>query len=292
MLPHENLLNSIIDRALDEDLSQGDLTSTILLTEDQKITATLVPKRAGVLAGIDVCFAVFTRVDVQLLTQSLVDATNDKSFTDGSILEKDVPIATITGNAIHILQAERVALNFLQHLSGIATETARYVDAVRGLQTIIVDTRKTIPGLRSLQKYAVTKGGGRNHRHTLGDGILIKDNHIAALKRTGYSLGTAVSKALSESPHTLKVEVEVETVAAAREAVESGAEILLLDNMGVAEMTEIVAFCHGKVITEASGGVTLDSVRGIAETGVDFISVGALTHSVNALDISLDITWE
>ena len=164
MLPHENLLNSIIDRALDEDLSQGDLTSTILLTEDQKVTATLVPKRAGVLAGLNVCFAIFTRVDPQLLTQSLVDTTNDKSFADGSMLEKDVPIATITGNAIHILQAERVALNFLQHLSGIATETARYVEAVRGLQTIIVDTRKTIPGLRGLQKYAVTKGGGRNHR--------------------------------------------------------------------------------------------------------------------------------
>ncbi len=291
MLPHENLLNSIIDRALDEDLSQGDLTSTILLTEDQKVTATLVPKRAGVLAGLNVCFAIFTRVDPQLLTQSLVDTTNDKSFADGSMLEKDVPIATITGNAIHILQAERVALNFLQHLSGIATETARYVEAVRGLQTIIVDTRKTIPGLRGLQKYAVTKGGGRNHRHTLGDGILIKDNHIAALKRTGYSLGAAVSKALSESPHTMKVEVEVETVDAAREAIESGAEILLLDNMGVAEMTEIVGFCRGKAITEASGGVTLDSVRGIAETGVDFISVGALTHSVNALDISLDIAW-
>ena len=202
MLPHENLLNSIIDRALDEDLTQGDLTSTILLTEDQKVTATLVPKRAGVLAGLNVCFAIFTRVDPQLLTQSLVDTTNDKSFADGSMLEKDVPIATITGNAIHILQAERVALNFLQHLSGIATETARYVEAVRGLQTIIVDTRKTIPGLRGLQKYAVTKGGGRNHRHTLGDGILIKDNHIAALKRTGYSLGAAVSKALSGSPHT------------------------------------------------------------------------------------------
>jgi nicotinate-nucleotide pyrophosphorylase (carboxylating) len=291
MLPHTNQLNLIIDRALDEDLSQGDLTSSLLLSKHQQVTATLIPKRAGILAGLDICFGVFTRIDAQLVTKPLSDTETNAVFEDGSILKRDVPFGTITGNALHVMQAERVALNFLQHMSGIATETARYVDAVRGFPSIIVDTRKTIPGLRSLQKYAVTKGGGRNHRQTLGDGILIKDNHIAALGATGLSIGMVVSKALRASPHTLKVEVEVETVAAAHEAIESGAEILLLDNMRITEMAEIVSFCRGKAITEASGGVTLDSVRRIAETGVDFISIGALTHSVTALDISLEITW-
>jgi nicotinate-nucleotide pyrophosphorylase (carboxylating) len=212
-------------------------------------------------------------------------------LTDGDTIKPKSTIGHISGNAIDILQAERVALNFIQHLSGIATETAHYVEAVKGLPVRIVDTRKTIPGLRTLQKYAVTVGGGHNHRQNLGDGILIKDNHIAALATRGLSLSDAVWRALREAPHTLKVEVEVETLEQAHEALDAGAHILLLDNMSENLMRQIAILCKGQIITEASGGIKLNNVRAVAETGVDYISIGALTHSVRSIDISLDVNW-
>jgi nicotinate-nucleotide pyrophosphorylase (carboxylating) len=188
-----------------------------------------------------------------------------------------------------ILKAERTALNFLQHLSGIATETARYVDAVSGTKAIITDTRKTIPGLRLLEKYAVRAGGGRNHRLNLGDGVLIKDNHLAALRSSGVGLGEAVKQARERAPRTMKIEVEVESVKQAQEALSAGADIIMLDNMNVKDMRRVVKLVQGRALLEASGGITLDNVRSVAEAGVDLISVGALTHSAKALDISLEV---
>jgi len=193
----------------------------------------------------------------------------------------------VEGKVAGIISAERVALNLLQRLSGIATETGRYVERVRGLPVRILDTRKTTPGLRALEKYAVAVGGGRNHRMNLGDGILIKDNHLAALRSSGVGVGLAVSTARRNSPRDLKVEVEVRSVEEARQAAEARADIVMLDNMTLHDMREAVRQIGGRAAIEASGGITLDNVRAVAETGVDFISVGALTHSVRALDISL-----
>ncbi len=276
-------IEAIIDNALTEDLAQGDPTTSLLIGHDQQISATLVAKSTGILAGVDLCMQVFKRLSPSIQTKSIL--------TDGDKIGSKSTVGHISGNAIDILQAERVALNFIQHLSGIATETAHYVDAVKGLSVRIVDTRKTIPGLRTLQKYAVTVGGGYNHRQNLGDGILIKDNHIAALAARGLSLSDAVWRALREAPHTLKVEVEVETLEQAQEALEAGAHILLLDNMSEDLMRQITILCKGRAITEASGGIKLNNVRAVAETGVDYISVGALTHSVRSTDISLDVSW-
>jgi len=210
------------------------------------------------------------------------------------ILIKDNHLAALRARGLDmkvasILRGERVALNFLQRLSGIATETSRYVEAVRGTKVRIVDTRKTTPGLRFLEKYAVRAGGGQNHRVHLGDGILIKDNHLAALRARGLDMKVAIDLARKNAPHTLKIEVEVTTVEEAGEAVTAGADIVMLDNMSVEEMRRAVKSVGGRVLIEASGGVTLENVRSVAETGVDLISVGALTHSVKALDISLEM---
>ena len=198
-------------------------------------------------------------------------------------------IASVDGPVSSILKAERTALNFLQRLSGVATATNRYVREVSGHSTRIVDTRKTTPGLRTLEKYAIRVGGGHNHRRNLGDGILIKDNHIQALRGQDMSLGEIIKRAQSSASHTIRIEVEVEDLSQVRESLEAGAEILLLDNMGLLEMTEAVALARGRAVTEASGGISLDTVRAVAATGVDLISVGALTHSVMALDIGLDL---
>ena len=188
-----------------------------------------------------------------------------------------------------ILRAERPALNFLQRLCGIATTVRAYADAVEGTGAAFIDTRKTLPGWRLLDKYAVRMGGGRNHRMSLADGVLIKDNHIAAAARDGRALGYLVERARASAPHTVRVEVECDTLAQVREAVEAGADVVMLDNMNLDEMREGVALCKGKALTEASGGVTLETVRAVAETGVDFVSSGAVTHSVRALDVSLDV---
>ena len=208
---------------------------------------------------------------------------------DGTALNPGDVIARVYGPAPSILKAERVALNFIQKLSGIATTTAAFANIVHDLPVRIVDTRKTTPGLRTLEKYAVIAGGGYNHRQGLGDGILIKDNHIAILRKHGWTIQDIVRQAIFKASHTLQVEVEVENLEDARAAVEGGAHILLLDNMDLDTMRSVVKESKNTIITEASGGISLETVRAVAETGVNLISVGALTHSSRALDISLDI---
>ena len=207
---------------------------------------------------------------------------------DGSRIKPGDVIGTVTGRLTSILKAERVALNFLQHLSGIASQTARYVAEVQGCKAKIVDTRKTTPGLRDLEKYAVRMGGGQNHRMHMGDAVLIKDNHIAALRKMGMNLTEIVKKAKEKAPKGMTVEVEVTTPKEAREAAEAGATMIMFDNMNPDEMRHALSLLPKGVRTEASGGITLKNVRAAAETGVDIISVGALTHSVKALDISLE----
>ena len=271
---------AVIDRALDEDLASQDHT-TRLIPHDLAGRATLVAKEHGVLAGLSVAAAVFSRLDATVETSPLLH--------DSSPLNPGDIIATVQGPVGGILSAERTALNFLQRMSGIATETAKYVKAVEGLHARIIDTRKTAPGLRYLDKYAVRAGGGHNHRLNLADGVLIKDNHIASARLDELSLGDLVKHARETAPHTLKIEVEVETVEQAEDALNAGADIILLDNMSPEEMRRAVTLAKGRALTEASGGVTLENVREIAETGVDLISVGALTHSPKALDISLDL---
>jgi nicotinate-nucleotide pyrophosphorylase (carboxylating) len=274
-------IEEIIDRALAEDLGKGDVTTEALIVGDQRGTGFIVAKKEGILAGINVARQVFHRVDAQLEVDILLE--------DGARVKPGSKVAKVSGSIASILKAERVALNFLQRLSGIASETNRYVAAVEGLQVRIMDTRKTTPGLRSLEKHAVKAGGGENHRMSLGDGILIKDNHLAALRSRGLNIKEIVAKARENSPERLPVEVEVVTVSEASEALEAGADIVMLDNMSLEDMRKAVKSIHGRALVEASGGITLDNVRAVAETGVDFISIGALTHSARALDISLEL---
>jgi len=242
--------------------------------------ASILVKAKGILAGGEIAKRVFLKVDPSLRVEVLIK--------DGAKVKPGDIVADISGKVVSILKAERTALNFLQRLSGIASQTARYIAKTRGLNVSITDTRKTTPGLRLLEKYAVGIGGGQNHRFHLGDGILIKDNHIAALRALGISLKDIVTKA-KQNAHGLKVEVEVRTTQEALEAVEGGADIIMLDNMSPDEMYHVVSLILGQVKIEASGGVTLANIRAVAETGVNLISVGALTHSSKALDISLEL---
>ncbi len=274
-------LESLIDKALYEDLSIGDRTTDLLIESSLQSTATLVAKNNGILAGLEACMRVFHRLD------PLICITPE--ICEGATLKHGQVIARISGKAHSILRSERTALNFLQRTCGIATETRKYVDQVAGFNVRIIDTRKTTPGLRMLEKYAVSVGGGYNHRINLGDWVLIIDNHIQLLKRQGMTLTTIIKAAKERISHTIRIEVEVENLHQVREAIEAGAEILLLDNMSIDEMSESVDLSKGKAITEASGGININTVRAIASTGVDLISVGALTHSSKALDISLDI---
>ncbi len=274
-------IRDLIDRTLAEDLSIGDPTTDILVPPDLESTAVLLAKEEGILAGLDVGLEAFRRFDDRVSITALLK--------DGAPIRLGDHLGTIQGRVASLLKAERTAVNFMQHMSGIATQTQRYVKAVEGYPVRIVDTRKTTPGLRFLEKYAVRMGGGQNHRQNLGDGILIKDNHIDALRGDGMSLGDVVKKAIREASHTIRVEVEVETLEQLDEALDAGAGIILLDNMDVEQMTIAVQIAKGKAFTEASGGITLETVRAVAATGVDIISVGALTHSVLALDISMDM---
>jgi nicotinate-nucleotide pyrophosphorylase (carboxylating) len=271
----------IIDRALAEDLVKGDVTTDALIPADRRGTGLIVAKKEGILAGINIAKQVFHRVDPELKVEVLLE--------DGAGVKPGSKVANVSGSIASILAAERVALNFLQRLSGIASETKRYVEAVKGLPVRIMDTRKTTPGLRSLEKHAVKVGGGENHRMNLGDGMLIKDNHLAALRSQGLNIKQIVARARQNSPQRLPVEVEVATASEALEAAEAGADIVMLDNMSLEDMRKAVKSIHGRALIEASGGITLDNVRAVAETGVDFISIGALTHSVTALDISLEL---
>ncbi len=281
VLPPPGVLEAVIDRALQEDLGDGDVTTSALVSGSLTGEARLVAHESGVLAGLPVAMAVFHRVDSSLTAVGLV--------SDGNRIEDGTCAGTVTGSLASILMAERTALNFLQRMSGIATVTARYVEAVRGTKAEILDTRKTAPGLRVLDKYAVAAGGGRNHRLNLGDGVLIKDNHIAALRADGAGTAKIIQIARENSPQGLKIEIEVESVEEARAAIEGGADIVMLDNMSLEEISEAARIAKGRCLTEVSGGVTLERVEEIAATGIDLISVGALTHSVKALDIGLDI---
>jgi len=274
-------IEEIIDRALAEDLGKGDVTTDALISGDRQGTGFIVAKKEGILAGINIAKQVFHRVDPELKVEVLVE--------EGTRVKLGDRVARVSGSIASILKAERVALNFLQRLSGIASETNRYVEAVKGLPVRIMDTRKTTPGLRSLEKHAVKAGGGENHRMSLGDGILIKDNHLAALRRQGLNIKEIIATARQNAPQRLPVEVEVGTVLEASEAAEAGVDIVMLDNMNLEDMRKAVKSIHGRALIEASGGITLDNVRAVAETGVDFISIGALTHSAKALDISLEL---
>ena len=244
-------------------------------------TASIISKSNGVVSGLAVSIEVFRIISSSIKVKSIV--------TDGTTIGNGDEIAQINGSLSGILKGERLALNFLQRLSGIATETSRYVDAVKGTNARIIDTRKTTPGLRELEKYSIRTGGGHSHRFNLSDGILIKDNHIAVLKAQGMTLTDVIHLAQQTAPHPLRIEVEVETVEEAREALAARADAILLDNMTTDQMREVVELSAGRCLLEASGGINLDTVRPIASTGVDLISVGALTHSAKSLDLSLEI---
>jgi len=280
MLQHWHGTTQLIQQALAEDEVAIDHTSA-LLPDDLMSEALMMPKSDGVLAGVDVALAVWRAVDPSLETQVLVP--------DGSAVERGMNVAVIRGRMSSILRGERTALNFVQRMSGIATATNEIVKAIEDLPAQVLDTRKTLPGWRLLDKYAVRMGGGHNHRMSTADGILIKDNHVAAAATRGENLTDLVRRAKATAPHTIRVEVECDTLEQVQEALEAGAELILFDNMTNEQMAEGVGLCKGKAFTEASGGITIASVRGIAETGVDLISSGALTHSVKALDISLEV---
>ena len=274
-------IQALVDRALEEDLAGNDVTTRALIPLALTGRAVVMTREPGILAGVDVAAAVFQRVDPSLSADALE--------RDGAGLEAETFVLEVAGPVASILTAERTAVNFLQRLSGIATETGRYVREVGEQRARVLDTRKTTPGLRTLEKYAVAVGGGTNHRHNLGDGVLIKDNHIEALTRRGVGFGQIVRLARANAPHSLRIEIEVETPEQAREALEAGADILLLDNMSLEDMRHVVEMCRGKAMTEASGGIGLHNVKEVAATGVDLISVGALTHSARSLDFSLEL---
>ncbi len=279
-LPKEET-SKIIDIALAEDISYGDITSEILIPPGLVAKAHILAKEEGVLAGGGLARLVFLKVEPGLVVELLVP--------DGQKVRPGDIVAVITGSIAGILKAERVALNFLSHLSGVASLTAQYVIQAQCLGVAITDTRKTLPGLRMLEKYAVLMGGGHNHRFHLGDSILVKDNHIAALAALGMSLADIVVRAKQNAPQGLKVEVEVSTVEEALDAVQAGVDVILLDNMSPDEMSRVVEFVPKLVKIEASGNIRLGNVHPVAETGVSTIPVGAITHSAKALDFSLEL---
>ena len=269
------LVDEIIHRALREDMPMGDLTTDSTIPETQEGSARIVAKEDGVLAGLPVFMRTFTLLDPRASFNLLVE--------EGEFVKKGAVLMTFGGNARALLKGERKALSLLQRMSGIATMTRRFTEALSGTPAKIVDTRKTAPGLRYLDKYAVRAGGGTNHRFCLSDGILIKDNHIKA----SGSIAIAVKRARAAAPHTIRIEVEAESSDMVKEALDAGADIIMLDNMTNVQMAEAVRFVAGRALTEASGNVTLENAAAIGATGVDLISSGALTHSVKAMDISM-----
>lgn len=271
------LVEDIVRRALEEDIGTGDLTTEATVPVEATAEAIIHTKEEGVIAGLDAARIVFRTLDPAIAFTAEV--------SDGTLVPKGTVIARLTGSARAILMGERTALNLLQRMSGIATMTRRAVEAVKFFPTRIVDTRKTAPGLRLLDKYAVRMGGGQNHRFGLYDAVLIKDNHI----KVAGGIGAAVAAARKAIPFTAKVEVETENLEQVQEALTAGADIIMLDNMDYDTMRKAVELINGRALVEASGKVTVETVTDVARTGVDFISMGALTHSVKALDISLDI---
>lgn len=270
-----NEFDDIILRSLEEDAPFGDITTDVTVAGDATASGVFRAKESGVLCGIDIARRTFELVGGEVAFV--------KKKADGDLLEKGDIVAEISGNAASILMGERTALNLMQRASGIATATRRAMQAVEGTQARITDTRKTMPGLRKLDKYAVRAAGAVNHRFSLSDGILIKDNHIAA----AGGIAPAVRAAKRKAPHTLKIEVEVESLDGLREALEAGADIIMLDNMSCALMREAVELTAGRAVLEASGNMGERDLVEVAATGVDLISIGGLTHSVKALDISL-----
>ena len=271
-------LDDLIRNALKEDINYIDTTADLVIPEDQRGQAYFVSKASGVLCGIDAAMRVF-----RLLDDSFACTVH---FHDGDRLSKGDVICEFSGNMRRLLKGERTALNLIQHMSGIATETARCVEIVKGTNAAITDTRKTLPGLRAIQKYAVTVGGGKNHRFNLSDGAMLKDNHIDACGGIAGTVGTLRIKL----GHMVKIEVETRNLDEVRQALDSGADIIMLDNMDCATMKKAVELVGGRALLEASGGITHDNLREVAETGVDIISIGALTHSVQAFDISMRIS--
>lgn len=272
-------VDNIIKTALLEDINYLDTTTDYLIDEEQENTARFLAKADGVLCGIDVALRVFT-----ILQEQGFEAKVYKH--DGDVLEKGDIIAEIHGKTRTLLKGERTALNLLQHMSGVATATRQAVKAIEGTNASIADTRKTLPGLRPLQKYAVTVGGGKNHRYNLSDAAMLKDNHVDA----GGGIASAVAKLRQKLGHMTKIELEVRSLDELGQALEAGVDVIMLDNMSCEEMREAVAITNGRALLEASGGITAETLRAIAETGVDIISMGALTHSVTAFDISLKIS--
>jgi nicotinate-nucleotide pyrophosphorylase (carboxylating) len=270
-------LTALVKGALHEDGAFNDITTIATVVSDRRSRATLVARQRGAICGVPLALEAFRLLDPKASIR--IDAE------DGSPVRENDPVLFITGHARGILSAERVALNFMQRLSGIATITSRYVEAVAGTNAKILDTRKTTPGWRALEKYAVRAGGGTNHRLDLSTGVLIKDNHLAALDG---DVVMAVTRARQLAPGGVKIEVECDTVEQVERALDVGADIILLDNMSVADLGLCVAMNAGRAILEASGGVNLTTVRAIAESGVDWISVGALTHSAPSMDLALD----
>jgi nicotinate-nucleotide pyrophosphorylase (carboxylating) len=276
----QSQIEKIIDLALDEDTGRGDITSEALIPSNMAGKAIIVANEAGLLVGGEIARMIFLKTDGSLEIEIQVE--------DGKEVKPGDIVATVKGRVTSILKAERVALNLIGLLSGIATETARYVAEMKGSATAISDTRKTTPGLRMLEKYAVYAAGGQTHRPDLGSGIIIKDNHLVALAAKGKAIKDAVEMAREKAKGNMKVEIEVNTVAQAQEAADAKADVIMLDNMSVEDMKKAVDLIPEGIQVEASGGITLENVREVAMTGVDVISVGAITHSARSLDFSLE----
>lgn len=276
----QRTINRLVTAALDEDAPWGDLTSESIVPDNSVVRAQLVSREPGVFSGVSLLEAAFHLVDPETRMELHIN--------DGEAFESRAVLATITGPARAILRAERIALNFTQRMSGIATLTSRYVDEIRGTKARIVDTRKTTPGLRIIERQAVRNGGGHNHRFSLSDAVMVKDNHLAAVISQGMSITEALVQMKSRLPHTTHVEVEVDRIDQIEAVLAAGVDTIMLDNFTNDELREGVRLIRDHAVVEASGGVTLDTVAAIAETGVDVISVGALTHSVRALDLGLD----
>ena len=275
----EVLLKPLVEAALTEDLGRrGDVTSQATIPATMKAQLQIKARQAGVICGIDLARLSFALVDAQI--EFIAQVVDGETVAAGTVL------AIVSGNARHLLTAERTALNFMTHLSGIATATRQIVDSVAEYPAQITCTRKTIPGLRTVQKYAVRCGGGRNHRLGLDDAILIKDNHIAI----AGDIKTAIQQAQDFAGHLIPIEVEVDTLAQLAQALDAGVSLVLLDNMSPETLSKAVTMCKGRAKTEASGGITPQTVQAVAETGVDFIAMGYLTHSTTALDIGLDFS--
>lgn len=275
------IIEEVVQRALNEDAPWGDVTSEHLIPATATATAELVAREAGVFSGADVFAAAFLLTDPSLDVQLFLE--------DGDSFVAGQELGVVTGSARSVLTAERIGLNFVQRMSGIATLTAKYVEAVAGTKARIVDTRKTTPGLRAFERHAVVSGGGRNHRFSLSDAVMAKDNHLAILTAGGKDLTTELRRVKNELPHTMKLEVEVDRLDQIPPVLAAGVDIIMLDNFNLDDLRAGVALIDGKAIVEASGGVNLDTVAAIAATGVDVISVGALTHSARALDLGLDV---